>query len=128
MGRRRKRLDSEEARDAARWLYRYFEAVGHHRTLLNDLLQILRDLRLNREDIQEAAVAELQRLVDELPAPVWAKCSGYLRMNAARRRKESVSIEVSRELKARLQAYQRREGLPSIVAALDRLLAQNTHL
>ena len=46
MGRKRKRLDREEAWDAAKWLYRHFEAAGQHRTLLNDLLQVLRDLRL----------------------------------------------------------------------------------
>ncbi len=123
MGRKRKRLERGEGWDAAKWLYRYFEAMGHHRQMLRDLHEVLRDLQVNREVVWQAALSELQALVDELPAPVWTKCSSYLRMNAARRRKESVSIEVPREVKARLQDYQTREGLPSIVAALDQLLA-----
>jgi len=123
MGRKRKRLERGEGWDAAKWLYRYFEAMGHHRQMLRDLHEVLRDLQVNREVVWHPALSELQALVDELPAPVWTKCSSYLRMNAGRRRKESVSIEVPREVKARLQDYQTREGLPSIVAALDQLLA-----
>ena len=122
MGRKRRRLEMVEAWDAAKWLYRYFEEMGHHRLMVGNLHGVLRDLQINREEIRQNALSTLQELIDQLPAQVWTKCSGYLRMNAARRRKNSVSIEVPRELKDRLQDYQTREGLPSIVAALNQLL------
>ncbi len=123
MGRKRKRLESEEAWEAAKWLYRYFEEMGHHRLMVGNLHSVLRDLQIKREEVRKEALSELQAIVDQLPAQLWTKCSGYLRMNAARRRKQNVSIEVPRAVKARLQAYQTREGLPSIVAALNQLLA-----
>ena len=84
---------------------------------------VLRDLQINREQIQRQVRSELQAVVAELPAPIWAKCVGYLRMNATRRLKDTVSIEVPIGVKARLQDYQRREVLPSIAAALNQLLA-----
>ena len=107
----------------ARWLYRHFEEIGHNRAALHHLNGILQSLQMRRRDEQARALAELQGLADELPAELWNKVTSYLRMMAARQRKDLVSIELPRELKARLVEYQKREGLPSLVTAVERLLS-----
>ena len=123
MGRPRKSIAAEEARDVAKWLYRHFEETGHNRAILRRLDDTLRSLQMKRRDEQERALADLQTLTDELPAELWNKVTSYLRMMAARQRRDLVSIELPRELKARLGDYQQREGLPSVVAAVERLLS-----
>ena len=122
MPRGRKRISRAEAWDVARWLHRHFENVGHNRALLRQLDGILQGLQLRRREVQEQAVADLQVLVDDLPAAIWAKCGAYLRMKAARERDDLVSIKVPRELKRRLADYQHRQGLSSVVATLEHLL------
>lgn len=107
----------------AKWLYRHFEETEHNRGMLRRLNDILQSLQVKRRDEQERALAELQALADELPAELWKKVTGYLRMMAARQRRDLVSIELPRKLKARLVEYQKRNGLPSLVAAVDRLLS-----